>query len=63
MQRELKSKTVKVYSNCRTKCGYIGDGIILKIIRHISGDLYNCDLIFDDEYVSTYTVDANDVLY
>jgi len=62
MQNELTDKYVKVYSNCRTKYGYIGDAKILKILKHISDDLYNCDLVIDDE-ICTYTISENDILY
>ena len=61
--KDLIKQYIKVYSNCRTKYGYIGDGVIIKVIRNISGDLYNCDIIFDDEEISTYTIDVNDLLY
>jgi hypothetical protein len=61
MQKELVKKSVKVYGNCRTKFGYIGDGIIVQVLRKISDDLYSCDIAFEDS-LDTCTISIDDII-
>lgn len=58
--KELVSKYVKVYGDCKTKSNYEGDGRIEKVIKQISDDIYLCDVSFDDCYYSVL-IDKNDI--